>query len=192
MPPVALELDRFASATGRSAATSQVTNPQVVLGEYRGVRILAVEGRQQIDFAAEASDNDATTVANWVLGEVERFRPSGIGFNAILRIENDAGDPDPAGQLIRRDLAAERLETEALRYGIKLLYLDESARITLSVDPDGDDDMAWVASVNRHYASSPEGEERTTALEWFAATSHAFERSIRELVATPDHEQHAA
>jgi hypothetical protein len=192
MPPVALELDRFAVETARGRATSQVTTPQLVLGDFDGVRIAAVETRQQIDLAPETSDQEASTLAGWLLDEVQRYRPTGVGFNAVIRLEVEGNDTDPVAQLVQREVAAGRLGIESARYGFKIVYRADSARVTLSIDPDVDDDRAWVASVNRHYNSPPQGDERAAAVEWFAASSHAFEDTIRELVAVSGHEQHAA
>ena len=109
-----------------------------------------------------------------------------------MRIERDAGDADPTAGLTREDVASERLGATDLRSGVKLLYLEQSARVTLSIDPDADDDDAWLAAMNRHHESLPEGDSRASVIEWFARSSSAFEQLLLQLLASPDHEQHAA
>jgi hypothetical protein len=173
-------LELFEEAANLSRPQTQVSNSQLTLGEYDGIRLLGVEGRVQVDLSPEVDSARGRAVGAAVLSQLVAYRPTALGLNAVLRIELDEGETDPTEPLLDLDRVAERLSATPVRGGLKVVYSTDDLRTTLGIDPDLDDASAWIASANRHYERFPEEPEQGSALDWFVSAD--FEAQLRELL----------
>jgi hypothetical protein len=85
MPAAAVDLARFERETGREQPRNQVVNPQLKAVEYPDVRLVAVDGRLQLELEPTLTAQAAVETVNWVLSLVALFRPTAIGFNIVAR-----------------------------------------------------------------------------------------------------------
>jgi hypothetical protein len=101
MPPAALDLGALERAAGLDRATTQVVNPQMAMADYGRVRILVVpDGRVQLEIQPKAARDVARRTATEVVRQAAVYAPRAVGFNGVVRIEIDEGDPDPVLSLV--------------------------------------------------------------------------------------------
>jgi hypothetical protein len=178
--PGAIGVDEFAEGLELGPPAVLVANPQLQVAQYARLQLTVVPGRAQLEFPAGATEALILEAARRLLAAVAAFRPTGIGFNASVRMERE-GDEDPVATVMNAADAARRLDgDQAARGGMKVLYQDDSSRWTWSVDPLADEDDAWIGLVNRHFiAMPPEGLD--AVLLWFSTSEEDLQARMRAL-----------
>lgn len=180
MQPPALDFSAFESNVGLQRPSTQVTNPQIAIAEYdRFQLVLPPDGRLQANFAPNASRDLCRRVAHELLRQGLPYGSRGVGFNAAVRIDQEQ---DPVAPLLDAEAIRRVAGEGTIRAGVKLVYMEDDARLTLDVAPVEDDEMAWVASINRHYPFSPDPPTIDAAVSWFAALNDELPRLVRTLV----------
>jgi hypothetical protein len=185
MPPNGLDLAEFEDATGLERPVNQMINPQLAIVEYARVRLTIVLGQpsNQVQIEGHSSPNRDI----WRRATVELIRQAtpfairGLGFNGFARIEIEDAE-NPVADILNTELVNSRLDTRVTRAGVKLVYPLDSAQATLDISPAPDDQSAWTAAINRHYAVLPEPEMLERAISWSAALDHELPLTIRRLV----------
>jgi hypothetical protein len=185
MPPNGLDLAAFEAATGLDRPVHPVINPQLAVIEYGRIRLTVLLGQPSSQAQIESVNNPNRDLWRKAAAELIRqatpFAIRGLGFNGFARIETD-GDENPVANLINTQVINDRLHAQLTRAGVKLVYPIEDAQATLDISPAPDDEHAWVAAMNRHYAVVPDGEALERAISWSAALDHELRATVRQLV----------
>lgn len=185
MPPQALDPALLETALGLDRPRVQVANEQMALFEYDRLRLLATEGRVQLEFP-NAQRDQVRRATEVVLEFLESFNPSAVGFNGVVRGEADSEiDQEPLRSVVHLEALAQRLATDTVRVGLKGIYPGEDgSRITFSLEPDPSALEMWLVQVNRHYDGLPEGEARSRAISWLAAADHELRQMSQRIIRT--------
>jgi hypothetical protein len=188
MPPNGLDLVAFETATGLDRPVYQVINPQLAVVEYARLRLTILLGQPANQVQIESLNNPNRDLWRRATAELIRqatpFAIRGLGFNGFARIEIDDNE-SPVADLLNTEVINERLNAEFTRAGVKLVYPLDGARATLDISPAPDDEHAWVAAINRHYAVLPEAEVLERAISWSAALDHELRVTVRRLISGP-------
>jgi hypothetical protein len=192
MPADALDIDGVIQALQLGRPQTQVMNAQISLLDFGRFRLLVTQERIQVDIPLNASDDLIRRGLREVVRQVEPFRPTGVGFNGVVQVELAQGEQDPSRVFFDASDASERLGAPTGRGGWKLLYLEEGAQLTLSLDPVVGEDRVWLFQVNRHYAQTPAAADADAAIGWFQGLDEQLLGQARQLLESPTGvEEHA-
>jgi hypothetical protein len=180
-PPPALDLRSLEEELGLSRPQSQISNPQLAMAQYEEFQIIVAGGRVQLEPAMTADNEVVRRALDYLLGMVEPFHPTAVGFNAAASVDSDDGQ-DPTAGIVQLERLAEHFHVENGRGGFKFAYLHDGARWTISVDPQEGADQIWVVTLNRHYDQLPSGSDRSELLDWFASLDDAFVSQVDSLL----------
>lgn len=194
MPSGGLDLAAFEKAVDLPRPRMQVQQPQFVVAEYPMVRLLLTpNGRAELAAKPSAESGLVGRAARELIRQAVPYRLKGVGFNGSLRLRLEEGEADPVSPLLNEERVLDRLGVAPTRRGIKLIYPLDETRGTLEIVPHQDDQLLWIASINRHYAGQPSEEALDGAIRWFAGISEWLGTTVKTLVAmAPEENQHAA
>jgi hypothetical protein len=168
--PAAFDLAAFASNLGLGNAVLQLNSEeqQVLIAEYRDLRLQVLPERLQLGFKKSASRQLVGDALEEFAGiALEKFKPQSFGFNGELVLQLADGEPSPVTPVLDADELAVRLGGTAGRAGISVIYEADSSRWWVELVPKPGDDKVWVYNINRHFDELPDGDERTELYTWF-------------------------
>jgi hypothetical protein len=190
VPPSAVDFERFQHTLQLGEPRTQVRTDQLAVLDYRDLQLLATEGRLHADFRPSAARDLVRQATQETLEYVALYRPTGVGFNGNVRVDVEDGEDLFAGIVDEGRLAANL--GQAPRVGLKLVYREDEATISLDFQPVVNEDRVWLVGVNRHYDSLPSDEARAAAVAWFAALNDELPRLVRQVLRREAADEHAA
>lgn len=194
MPLEALRTEGFERLAG-GRAKQQISTPQLVLAEFDRFRLLATpDNRVQVEFPPDARRDLIRRTVQELVDQLSPYPIRALGFNGLVRIDLSEGDQDPVAPLLDLASVEERLGVEPARVGVKLTYPLDESRTSLDLMPAEDEEQAWGGAVNRHYASMPDADELSRAVEWFADLRESLPQLVGRVLAADgvEGETHAA
>jgi hypothetical protein len=194
LPASGLDLAAFEKAVGLPRPRTQLQQPQLLVAEYPSVRLLLTpNGRAELAAKPSAGNDVVARAARELIRQAAPFPFKGIGFNGSLRLRLERGSPDPVAPLLNEERVVAGLGATPTRRGIKLIYPLGDSRGTLDIAPNPNDDLLWMASINRHYVGQPTDEVLDRAISWFGGISEWLGTVVRKLlVVDPEENEHAA
>jgi hypothetical protein len=168
--PAAFDVPAFTEKLRLGNAALQLNSEEqnVLISEYRDLRLQILPDRMQLGFKPSASRQlvrDA--LEEFAAITLENFRPQSFGFNAELVLQLADGEPSPVASVLDGNQLAAKLGGGAGRAGIWVVYEADSSRWWVELVPKPDDDRIWVYNINRHFTELPEGTERAELFSWF-------------------------
>jgi hypothetical protein len=185
LPPNAFDFQRLEDEFNLEQPETRLSTPQAAAAQYAHFGILVAGGRVQFDPAATADEEVVRGVAAHLLQVVDPYRPTGVGFNGLARVEADEGE-NPVAALVDISEFAGRLDASGGEAGAKLVYPQSEGLTTFSIDPQEGNDRVWLSSVNRHYDGLPDETELAEVLDWFSTLDAGFVAQVETVVSAAE------